>query len=81
MGIQCQDPGQDLDSTGINSLDMLAVLLALRRFWPLIQGKHMSVCMDNTVTMAYKLPRWFTHVTTPPLVLAASEVTVGPLIT
>lgn len=29
MGIQRQDPGQDLNSTDINSLDLLSILLAL----------------------------------------------------
>ncbi len=36
----------------INCLELLAVLLALRRFQPLIQGKHMLVWTDNTATTA-----------------------------
>ncbi|KAI2647961.1 ORF V: Enzymatic polyprotein [Labeo rohita] len=37
----------------INCLELLAVLLALRRFRPLIQGKHVLVQSDNTATVAY----------------------------
>ncbi|KAI2665918.1 Transposon Ty3-G Gag-Pol polyprotein [Labeo rohita] len=37
----------------INCLELLAVLLALRRFRPLIQGKHVLVRSDNTATVAY----------------------------
>ncbi|KAI2657489.1 Transposon Ty3-G Gag-Pol polyprotein [Labeo rohita] len=37
----------------INCLELLAVLLALRRFQPLIQGKHVLVRSDNTATVAY----------------------------
>ncbi|KAL0191697.1 hypothetical protein M9458_014395, partial [Cirrhinus mrigala] len=37
----------------INCLELLTVLLALRRFQPLIQGKHMLVRSDNTATVAY----------------------------
>ncbi|KAL0169213.1 hypothetical protein M9458_033809, partial [Cirrhinus mrigala] len=37
----------------INCLELLAVLLALRRFRPMIQGKHVLVRSDNTVTVAY----------------------------
>ncbi|KAL0193781.1 hypothetical protein M9458_012077, partial [Cirrhinus mrigala] len=37
----------------INCLELLAVLLALRRFRPLIQGKHVLVRSDNTTTVAY----------------------------
>ncbi|KAL0195086.1 hypothetical protein M9458_008658, partial [Cirrhinus mrigala] len=37
----------------INCLELLAVLLALRRFRPMIQGKHVLVRSDNTATVAY----------------------------
>ncbi|KAI2643848.1 ORF V: Enzymatic polyprotein [Labeo rohita] len=37
----------------INCLELLAVLLALRRFRPRIQGKHVLVRSDNTATVAY----------------------------
>ncbi|KAL0177449.1 hypothetical protein M9458_026343, partial [Cirrhinus mrigala] len=37
----------------INCLELLTVLLALRRFQPLIQGKHVLVRSDNTATVAY----------------------------
>ncbi|KAI2645254.1 Gag-Pro-Pol polyprotein [Labeo rohita] len=37
----------------INCLELLTVLLALRRLRPLIQGKHVLVHIDNTVTVAY----------------------------
>ncbi|KAI2646783.1 ORF V: Enzymatic polyprotein [Labeo rohita] len=37
----------------INCLELLSVLLALRRFWPMIQGKHVLVRSDNTATVAY----------------------------
>ncbi|KAL0187588.1 hypothetical protein M9458_014687, partial [Cirrhinus mrigala] len=37
----------------INCLELLTVLLALRRFRPLIQDKHVLVRSDNTVTVAY----------------------------
>lgn len=37
----------------INCLEFLAVLLALRRFQPLVQGKHMLVRTDNMVTLVY----------------------------
>ncbi|KAI2650818.1 Transposon Ty3-G Gag-Pol polyprotein [Labeo rohita] len=37
----------------INCLELLAVLLALRRFQSMIQGKHVLVRSDNTVTVAY----------------------------
>ncbi|KAL0193290.1 hypothetical protein M9458_011586, partial [Cirrhinus mrigala] len=37
----------------INCLELLTVLLALRRLWPLIQDKHVLVRMDNTATVAY----------------------------
>ncbi|KAL0152428.1 hypothetical protein M9458_052151, partial [Cirrhinus mrigala] len=37
----------------INCLELLTVLLALRRFRPLIQGKHVLVRSDNTATVAY----------------------------
>ncbi|KAL0157927.1 hypothetical protein M9458_046003, partial [Cirrhinus mrigala] len=37
----------------INCLELLAVLLALRRFQPMIQGKHVLVRSDNTATVAY----------------------------
>ncbi len=37
----------------INCLELLTVLLALRRFRPLIQGKHMLVWTDNAATVAY----------------------------
>ncbi|XP_051535281.1 uncharacterized protein LOC127429940 [Myxocyprinus asiaticus] len=37
----------------INCLELLAILLALTRFWPLIQGKHVLVQTDNTTTVAY----------------------------
>ncbi|KAL0176999.1 hypothetical protein M9458_025893, partial [Cirrhinus mrigala] len=37
----------------INCLELLTVLLALRRLRPLIQGKHVLVHADNTVTVAY----------------------------
>ncbi|KAL0149358.1 hypothetical protein M9458_055396, partial [Cirrhinus mrigala] len=37
----------------INCLELLAVLLALRRFRPMIRGKHVLVRSDNTATMAY----------------------------
>ncbi|KAL0153391.1 hypothetical protein M9458_051310 [Cirrhinus mrigala] len=36
----------------INCLELLAVLLALRRFRPLIQGKHVLVRSDNMATVA-----------------------------
>ncbi|KAI2666668.1 enzymatic polyprotein [Labeo rohita] len=37
----------------INCLELLAVLLALRSFRPMIQGKHVLVRSDNTATVAY----------------------------
>ncbi|KAI2643795.1 hypothetical protein H4Q32_029973 [Labeo rohita] len=37
----------------INCLELLAVFLALRRFRPLVQGKHVLVRSDNTATVAY----------------------------
>ncbi|XP_050967151.1 uncharacterized protein LOC127166107 [Labeo rohita] len=37
----------------INCLELLAVLLALRRFWPMIQNKHVLVRSDNMATVAY----------------------------
>ncbi|KAI2653489.1 ORF V: Enzymatic polyprotein [Labeo rohita] len=37
----------------INCLELLAVLLALRRFRSMIQGKHVLVRTDNTTTVAY----------------------------
>ncbi|KAI2648125.1 ORF V: Enzymatic polyprotein [Labeo rohita] len=37
----------------INCLELLAVLLALKRFRPLVQGKHVLVRSDNTATVAY----------------------------
>ncbi|KAI2644807.1 ORF V: Enzymatic polyprotein [Labeo rohita] len=37
----------------INCLELLTVLLALKRFQPLIQGKHVLVHTDNTATVAY----------------------------
>lgn len=37
----------------INWFELLAVLLALRKFQPLIQGKHVLVRMDNTTMVAY----------------------------
>ncbi|KAL0183722.1 hypothetical protein M9458_019418, partial [Cirrhinus mrigala] len=37
----------------INCLELLAVLLALRRFLPMLRHKHVLVRMDNTVTVAY----------------------------
>ncbi|KAL0176031.1 hypothetical protein M9458_028361, partial [Cirrhinus mrigala] len=37
----------------INCLELLTVLLALKRFRPLIQGKHVLVRSDNTATVAY----------------------------
>ncbi|KAI2645832.1 ORF V: Enzymatic polyprotein [Labeo rohita] len=37
----------------INCLELLAVLLALRRFHPMIRGKHVLVRSDNTATVAY----------------------------
>ncbi|KAI2648848.1 ORF V: Enzymatic polyprotein [Labeo rohita] len=37
----------------INCLELLAVLLALRRFHPMIWGKHVLVRSDNTATVAY----------------------------
>ncbi|KAI2653744.1 ORF V: Enzymatic polyprotein [Labeo rohita] len=37
----------------INCLELLAVLLALKRFRPLVQGKHVLVWSDNTATVAY----------------------------
>ncbi|KAI2654607.1 ORF V: Enzymatic polyprotein [Labeo rohita] len=36
----------------INCLELLAVLLALKRFRPLVQGKHVLVRSDNTATVA-----------------------------
>ncbi|KAL0199608.1 hypothetical protein M9458_002795, partial [Cirrhinus mrigala] len=37
----------------INCLELLTVLLALRRLRPLIQGKHVLVRIDNAATVAY----------------------------
>ncbi|KAL0187569.1 hypothetical protein M9458_014668, partial [Cirrhinus mrigala] len=37
----------------INCLELLAVLLALRRFLPMLRHKHVLVRTDNTVTVAY----------------------------
>ncbi|KAL0172812.1 hypothetical protein M9458_033123, partial [Cirrhinus mrigala] len=37
----------------INCLELLTVFLALRRFRPLIQDKHVLVRSDNTATVAY----------------------------
>lgn len=37
----------------ISYLELLAMLLALRRFRPSIQGKHMLVQIDNRETVAY----------------------------
>ncbi|KAL0199156.1 hypothetical protein M9458_007696, partial [Cirrhinus mrigala] len=37
----------------INCLELLAVFLALKRFRPLVQGKHLLVRSDNTATVAY----------------------------
>lgn len=37
----------------INCLEFLAVLLALQRFQPLVQGKHVLVWTDNTVILVY----------------------------
>ncbi|KAL0199089.1 hypothetical protein M9458_007629, partial [Cirrhinus mrigala] len=37
----------------INCLELVTVLLALKRFRPLIQGKHVLTHTDNTVTVAY----------------------------
>ncbi|XP_051551621.1 uncharacterized protein LOC127439454 isoform X1 [Myxocyprinus asiaticus] len=37
----------------INCLELLAILLTLQRFWPLIQGKHVLVRTDNTAMVAY----------------------------
>ncbi|KAI2644097.1 enzymatic polyprotein [Labeo rohita] len=37
----------------INCLELLTVLLALKRFRPLVQGKHVLVRTDDTATVAY----------------------------
>ncbi|KAI2644361.1 ORF V: Enzymatic polyprotein [Labeo rohita] len=37
----------------INCLELLAVLLALRRFLPMLRHKHVLVRTDNTATVAY----------------------------
>ncbi|XP_051528310.1 uncharacterized protein LOC127425963 [Myxocyprinus asiaticus] len=37
----------------INCLELLAILLTLQRFRPLIQGKHVLVQTDNTTMVAY----------------------------
>ncbi|KAL0165108.1 hypothetical protein M9458_040861, partial [Cirrhinus mrigala] len=37
----------------INCLELLAVLLVLRRFLPMLRHKHVLVCTDNTATVAY----------------------------
>lgn len=37
----------------INCLELLTVLLALKRFRPLVQGKHVLVRTDNTATVVY----------------------------
>ncbi|KAL0182109.1 hypothetical protein M9458_021484, partial [Cirrhinus mrigala] len=37
----------------INCLELLAVLLALRRFLPMLRHKHVLVHTDNTATVAY----------------------------
>ncbi|KAL1270595.1 hypothetical protein QQF64_029611 [Cirrhinus molitorella] len=37
----------------INCLELLTVFLALKRFRPLVQGKHMLVRIDSTATVAY----------------------------
>ncbi len=37
----------------INCLELWAVHLALRQFRPLLLGKHVLVCMDNTAAVSY----------------------------
>ncbi len=37
----------------INCLELLAVHLALRQFWPLLLGKHVLVRTDNTAAVSY----------------------------
>lgn len=51
--MQHWDPGQAPNCTGTSTASILAVLLALRRFHLLIQGKHMLIRINNLVVVVY----------------------------
>ncbi|KAI2668937.1 ORF V: Enzymatic polyprotein [Labeo rohita] len=66
----------------INCLELLAVLLALKRFRSLVQGKHVLVRSDNTATSLHQPPGRCTllsHVTTrpPSLVMEPTQTQVS----
>ncbi len=52
-GRQPRGSGQGRLLWHINCLELWAVHLALRQFRPLLLGKHVLVCTDNTVAVSY----------------------------